>query len=250
MLQSRTGSRGDSEWWEEPLNPVRMKKSCFSVLPCRRRDSAGRGCYWLIPETICLETPQFICWFILHPTSVEWELLYIFKSSHKCSLCTFYQDLKLDFLETTLINEISGSDALWLLDNEPQTLWSTGRSSILHPVSIPSPQNLSIIKWWWFYQQNAWVCAKSLQSCPTLCDPMNYRPPDSSVHGILQARILEWVVMPSFQSISPIQRSKALTSLAVAGRFFTTSATWEALFYHQNKMSQLEAASGILQWSS
>ena len=33
--------------------------------------------------------------------------------------------------------------------------------------------------------------AKSLQSCPTLCDPMNYGPPGSSVHGILQARILE-----------------------------------------------------------
>ena len=34
------------------------------------------------------------------------------------------------------------------------------------------------------------------QSCPTLCDPMNYSPPDSSVHGIFQARILEWVAIP------------------------------------------------------
>ena len=33
--------------------------------------------------------------------------------------------------------------------------------------------------------------AKSLQSCPTLCDPMDHSPPGSSVHGILQARILE-----------------------------------------------------------
>ena len=40
------------------------------------------------------------------------------------------------------------------------------------------------------------VCAKSLQSCPTLCDPMDCRPPSSSLHGILQARILEWVAMP------------------------------------------------------
>ena len=39
--------------------------------------------------------------------------------------------------------------------------------------------------------------AKSLQSCLTLCDPMDYRPPGSSVHGILQARILEWAAMPS-----------------------------------------------------
>ena len=39
--------------------------------------------------------------------------------------------------------------------------------------------------------------AKSLQSCPTLCDPMDCSPPGSSVHGILQARILEWLPFPS-----------------------------------------------------
>ena len=38
--------------------------------------------------------------------------------------------------------------------------------------------------------------AKSFQSCLTLCDPMDCRPPGSSVHGILQARILECVVVP------------------------------------------------------
>ena len=38
--------------------------------------------------------------------------------------------------------------------------------------------------------------AKLLQSCPTLRDPMDCSPPGSSVHGILQARILEWVAMP------------------------------------------------------
>ena len=37
--------------------------------------------------------------------------------------------------------------------------------------------------------------AKSLQSCPTLCDPMDHSPPGSSIHGILQARILEWVAI-------------------------------------------------------
>ena len=39
------------------------------------------------------------------------------------------------------------------------------------------------------------MCAKSLQSGPTLCDPMGYSP-DSSVHGILQTRILESFAMP------------------------------------------------------
>ena len=42
------------------------------------------------------------------------------------------------------------------------------------------------------------VCmhAKSLQLCPTLCGPMNCSPPGASIHGILQATILEWVAMP------------------------------------------------------
>ena len=44
--------------------------------------------------------------------------------------------------------------------------------------------------------------AKSSQLCPTLCDPMECRPPGSSVHGILQARILEWVAMPSSRGSS------------------------------------------------
>ena len=52
-------------------------------------------------------------------------------------------------------------------------------------------------------KSRAWVCAKLLQSCLTLCDPMDYIPPGPSVHGILQARILEWVVL--FQQIFPTQ---------------------------------------------
>ena len=46
------------------------------------------------------------------------------------------------------------------------------------------------------------VCAKSLQWYPTLCDPIDCSPPGSSVHGILQARILEWVAMPSSRGSS------------------------------------------------
>ena len=45
--------------------------------------------------------------------------------------------------------------------------------------------------------------AKLLQSCPTLCDPMDCSPPGSSVHGILQTRILEWVTMPASKGSSP-----------------------------------------------
>ena len=53
---------------------------------------------------------------------------------------------------------------------------------------------------WSFKLINYWYnlcCAQSLQSCPTLWDAMDCSPPGSSVHGILQARILEWVAMLS-----------------------------------------------------
>ena len=47
------------------------------------------------------------------------------------------------------------------------------------------------------------VHAKSLQLCPTLCDPMDCSPQGSSVHGIVQARILEWVAISSSRRSSP-----------------------------------------------
>ena len=44
---------------------------------------------------------------------------------------------------------------------------------------------------------SAAAAANSLQSCPTLCDPIDGSPPGSPVSGILQARTLEWVTFPS-----------------------------------------------------
>jgi len=70
---------------------------------------------------------------------------------------------------------------------------------------------------------------KLLQSCATLCDPCS--PPGSSVHGILQVKILECVAMPSSRGSSqPRDQSpgSSLVSPALAGRFFTTNTTWEA----------------------
>ena len=68
--------------------------------------------------------------------------------------------------------------------------------------------------------------AKSLQSCPSLCDPMDCSPPGSSVHGILQARMLEWAAVSSSKGSSePGIEPASLMSPALAGGFFTTSAT-------------------------
>ena len=51
-----------------------------------------------------------------------------------------------------------------------------------------------------YYSVAAAAAAKSLQSCPTLCDPIDGSPPSSPVPGILQARTLEWVAI-SFSNI-------------------------------------------------
>ena len=51
-------------------------------------------------------------------------------------------------------------------------------------------------------QGRAGMCAQSLQLWPTLRDPMDCSPPGSSVHGILLARILEWVAMPSSRGLN------------------------------------------------
>ena len=66
------------------------------------------------------------------------------------------------------------------------------------------------------------VHAKSLQSCPALCDPVDLSPLGSSVHGILQARILEWTAMPSSRRSSrPKDRSFISCGSCIAGEFFT-----------------------------
>ena len=56
------------------------------------------------------------------------------------------------------------------------------------------------------------------QSCPTLCNPMDCQPPDSSVHGIFQARILEWDAF-SFSRLFSQPKDQTRVS-GIAGGFF------------------------------
>ena len=79
------------------------------------------------------------------------------------------------------------------------------------------------------------------QSCPTVCDSMHCSPPDSSVHRIHQARILQWVAIP-FSRGSSWPRDWTWVS-CISGRFFTVWAAREALFCNQRShpiMQQLE----------
>ena len=92
---------------------------------------------------------------------------------------------------------------------------------------------------WLLLLQWACVLAELLQLCPTLCNPMDCCPPGSSVHGTLQARILEWVAMPSSRDIPdpgikpttlrhPTLAGRFFFFFFLVGRFFTTSTSWEA----------------------
>ena len=73
------------------------------------------------------------------------------------------------------------------------------------------------------------MCAKSLQSCPSLCSPMDCSLPDSSVHGILQARVLEWVaILLPGDLLNPGIKPTSFMSPPSACRFLTISTIWEA----------------------
>ena len=62
-----------------------------------------------------------------------------------------------------------------------------------------------------------------MHTCPTLCDPMDCSSPGSSVHGILQARIMEWVAMPSSRGSSrPRDQTHVSCSSYIADGSFTT----------------------------
>ena len=73
------------------------------------------------------------------------------------------------------------------------------------------------------------VHSKLLQLCLTLCNSMDCGPPGYSVHGIPQEKSLEWVAISySRGSSQPRDQIHICYVSALAGRFFTTTATWEA----------------------
>ena len=77
------------------------------------------------------------------------------------------------------------------------------------------------------------MCMLSCFGHVQLCDPTDWSLPDFSAHGIIQAKILEWVVMSSSRGSSqPRIKSASLMSPALVGGFFTTSATGEYLYLY------------------
>ena len=73
------------------------------------------------------------------------------------------------------------------------------------------------------YQHKRYARAKLLQLCPSLCNSMDCSPPGSSVRAILQARILEWVALPS---------SKGSSQPGIKPVSLTSTCTGRRLLYH------------------
>ena len=77
------------------------------------------------------------------------------------------------------------------------------------------------------------MCTKSLQSCLTLCNPMDCSPPGSSVHGDSSGKniVVGCHALLQEDLPNPGMKPVSLMSPALAGGFFTGSTTWEDLFY-------------------
>ena len=80
---------------------------------------------------------------------------------------------------------------------------------------------------------SACVCVKLLQLCPTLCDSMDYSPPGSSVLGISQAIIPEWVAISSSRGSSQLRDQTCLSSLSCfAGGYFTAEPPGKCIYIY------------------
>ena len=108
---------------------------------------------------------------------------------------------------------------LYNIKNTGQNIGVSASASVL-PMSIQG---------WFLLRWTGWISLQSKGvSCPNLRGPMDCSPPGSSIHGILQVRILEWVAVPFSRGSSP-PRDQTQAS-HIAGRFFTIWAARGAGF--------------------
>ena len=97
---------------------------------------------------------------------------------------------------SVLLGSLFSASLSWMMDLVPWLWWRSLEAlcyvlggTYLNRSMVRSPMNSA------FIPAAAAAAAKSLQSCPTLCDPIDGSPPGSPVPGIIQARTLEWVAI-------------------------------------------------------
>ena len=110
------------------------------------------------------------------------------------------------------MQQISGlySECIWKSLTDAFLFW---KSRLYQPGFCHLPAVLL-----WPHFLTPCLCAKPPHSCPTLCDTMDCSPANSSLHGILQARILEWVSMPSSKGSSQPRDWTQVSYVSCIGR--------------------------------
>ena len=114
--------------------------------------------------------------------------------------------------------EMKASSLSTRCQEHPSKLWQSKMP--LDTVKHPLRGKITLVQDYWI------KVSKVAQLCPTLCDPMDCSLPGSSLHGILQARVLEWVAI-SFSRGSSQPRDRTWVS-RIPGRRFNLWATREA----------------------
>ena len=128
---------------------------------------------------------------------------------------------------------MSNSATLWPAAGQASLSFTISRSLLkLISIELVMPSNHVIL----FKTMKA----KVSWSCPTLCNPMGY-----TVHGILQARILEWVAIPFSRGSSQPRNPTGVS--CITGGFFTSLATREAHFKQRNQLANIWAAEFLQQ---
>ncbi|KAB0377249.1 hypothetical protein FD755_011693, partial [Muntiacus reevesi] len=210
---------------------------------------------------ICMEEPRF---------QANFPQTWLWISGPLCLYCAerLYRCIRSNKPVTIISVTSHPSDVLEIRMVKENFKARPGQYIILHCPSVSALENhpftltmLSVIGIWahvdvlrfrdGVLSGLAVLFAGSLQSGPTLCDPMDCSPPGPSVHGIFQARMLEWVTMPfSRRSAPPRIESVSLTSPALADRFFITSPIWKAPIGTTVKCDVLFKLKAWKPWSS
>ena len=192
--------------------PVSERQNSLPMFPNAKNLLFHVFCDWTL---FALSWP----WFSLKISTVEANLAGKWRRKLHCPVTEKDQMLIQRTAMSTAQHRVSLSGVQLWNSQDTDLCWSveqTGVPILSLPVCLfPTPAPL-----WGLHD------TQSLQLCPILCDPVDYSPPGSSVHGIFQARILEWVAMASSRGSS---RPRDWTQVScTAGGFFTIWAIREA----------------------